>query len=61
MKEKENILNNGAIFCCPYCLEMLEVGHFHWTAIECLYCEMIIDLDTYKNSEEGSWLVEEEA
>ena len=39
---------------------MLEVGHFHWTAIECLYCEMISELDKYKNSEEGNWLIEEE-
>jgi hypothetical protein len=60
MALKENILNNGAIFSCPYCLKMLEVGHFHWTALECLYCKNTIDMDEYINSEEGSWLIEEE-
>jgi hypothetical protein len=60
MRVQENILNNGAIFNCPYCLKVLDVGHFHWSAIECLYCRNIIDLEEYINSEEGSWLIEEE-
>ena len=48
------------IFNCPYCLKMLEVGHFNWTALECLYCKMTIDMEEYINSEEGNWLIEEE-
>ena len=60
MKVKENILNKGASFSCPYSLKVLDVGHFHWAAIECLYCGNTIDLDEYINSEEGSWLIEEE-
>lgn len=46
------------IFNCPYCLKMLEVGHFQWTALECLYCKMTIDKEEYMNSDEGAWLKE---
>lgn len=45
-------------FSCPYCLSMLGVNHFDWSAIECLYCRHIIDMGEYKNSEEGSWVKE---
>jgi hypothetical protein len=59
MKIKQDILNSGAIFNCPYCLKMLDVGHFHWTALVCIYCNNTIDMEEYINSEEGNWLKEE--
>ena len=45
-------------FNCPYCLDMLGVNHFNWSALECLYCRQTIDMEEYKNSDEGSWLLE---
>ena len=46
-------------FKCPYCLEMLGVNYFfHWSELECLYCRQTIDMEEYKNSDEGSWLSE---
>jgi len=45
-------------FNCPYCLDMLGVNHFKWSALECLYCKNTIDMEEYKNSDEGSWLSE---
>jgi len=54
-----DVINKGAIFNCPYCLKMLEVEHFHWTALECLYCKLTIDMEEYINSDEGAWLKEE--
>lgn len=53
-----DVINKGAIFSCPYCLKMLEVEHFHWTALECLYCKLTIDMEEYINSDEGEWLKE---
>jgi len=53
-----NVINKGAIFNCPYCLKMLDVEHFHWTALECLYCKLTIDMEEYINSDEGEWLKE---
>ena len=53
-----DVINKGAIFSCPYCLKMLEVEHFHWTALECLYCKLTIDMREYMNSDEGEWLKE---
>ena len=53
-----DVINKGAIFSCPYCLKMLEVEHFHWTALECLYCKLTIDMEEYINSDEGAWLKE---
>ena len=37
-------------FNCPYCLDMLGVNHFNWSALECLYCRNTIDMEEYKNS-----------
>ena len=39
-------------------LDMLGVNHFNWSALECLYCRNTIDMEEYKNSDEGSWLSE---
>ena len=39
-------------------LDMLGVNHFKWSSLECLYCKNTIDMEEYKNSDEGSWLSE---